>query len=127
MNSSDSVTKSIVRRIGSEEFINLKNNYYNRSLEELVLGRTTIIEKTLETNKKIIQKFEPAYIKPISKYGRAQFYAPYKQIGNIKIDTFWFNLLILWLETLILYITLYYNLLQKIVKYFENLRFTESD
>jgi len=127
MNSSDSVTKSIVRSIGSEEFINLKNNYYNRSLEELVLGRTTIIEKTLETNKKIIQKFEPAYIKPISKYGRAQFYAPYKQIGNIKIDTFWFNLLILWLETLILYITLYYNLLQKIVKYFENLRFTESD
>jgi len=127
MNSSDSVTKSIVRRIGSEEFINLKNNYYNRSLEELVLGRTTIIEKTLETNKKIIHKFEPAYIKPISKYGRAQFYAPYKQIGNIKIDTFWFNLLILWLETLILYITLYYNLLQKIVKYFENLRFTESD
>lgn len=127
MNSSDSVTKSIVRSIGSEEFINLKNNYYNRSLEELVLGRTTIIEKTLETNKKIIQKFEPAYMKPISKYGRAQFYAPYKQIGNIKIDTFWFNLLILWLETLILYITLYYNLLQKIVKYFENLRFTESD
>jgi energy-coupling factor transporter ATP-binding protein EcfA2 len=127
MNSSDSVTKSIVRRIGSEGIINLKNNYYNRSLEELVLGRTTIKEKTLETNKKLIQKFEPAYMKPVSKYGRAQFFAPYKQIGIIKIDTFWFNLLILWLETLILYITLYYNLFQKIVRYFENLRFTESD
>jgi ABC transport system ATP-binding/permease protein len=123
----DSVSNSVVSRMGEEEFVNLKTNYYNRSLEELVLGRTTIIDKTFETREKIIQKFEPAYMKPGSIYGRAHFYAPYKQIGNIKIDTFWFNLLILWFATLILYIILYINGLQKIVRYFGNLRHMKSD
>jgi ABC transport system ATP-binding/permease protein len=117
----DSVSNSIVTRIGKEEFIKLKNNYYNRSLEDLVLSRTTI-EKTIETKKKIIQKYEPAYMKPVSKYGQAQLYAPYKQIGKRKIDTYWFNILVLWFVTLVLYITLYYNLLQKTVTCFENLR-----
>lgn len=122
----ESVSSSIVARIGGEEFVNLKNNYYNVSLEDLVLDRTTI-DRTFETRKKIIQKYQPVYMKPVSKYGRAQFYAPYKQIGNIQIDTFWFNLLVLWFVTLGLYVALYFKLLQKIVTYFENLRFEKSN
>jgi ABC transport system ATP-binding/permease protein len=66
-------------------------------------------------------------MKATSKYGRAHFYAPFKMIGNIEIDTFLFNILVLWFVTLVLYIILYYNLLQKAVTYFENLRFLKSD
>jgi hypothetical protein len=119
--SKDSVSKSIVAKIGEEEFINLKSNYYNKSLAEIVLDRVTI-DKSFETPEKIIQKYEPVYMKPVSKYGRAQFYAPYKLIGNQKIDTYYFNILVIWSVTLVLYIALYFNLLQKIVTYFENLR-----
>lgn len=125
MNLKDSVSKSIVVRIGEEEFVNLKNNYYNISLEDLVLDKTTI-DKTFETQKKIIQKYEPVYMKPVSEYGRAQFYAPNKQIGKFEIDTFWFNVLVLWFETLGLYIALYFKLLQKVATYFENLQFAKS-
>jgi hypothetical protein len=53
---------------------------------------------------------------PTSKSGRTHFYAPYKQIGSIKIDTYWFNLLVLWLVSFGLYIALYYNLLQKLIE-----------
>jgi len=113
----DSVSNGIVSKIGEEQFVNLMNNYTNISLEDLVLGRTSIRDKTFETNDKIIQKFEPAYMKPDSKYGRAHFYAPYKQIGSIKIDTFWFNLLIMWIVALFMYILLYFNGLLNIFKY----------
>jgi hypothetical protein len=95
-------------------------------LKELVLDLATT-DKSFETPEKIIQKYEPANMKPVSKYGRAHFYAPYKQIGNIEIDTFWFNTLVLWFVNVFLYITLYYNLLQKTVTYFENLRFAKSN
>ncbi len=122
----DSVSNEIVSGIGEEQFVNLMNNYTNSSLEDLVLGRTSIIDKTLETNNKIIQKFEPAYMKPDSKYGRAHFYAPYKQIGSIKIDTFWFNLLIMWFAAVILYIALYFNALQKLFKYIGTLKVTKA-
>jgi hypothetical protein len=110
---------SIVKITDREELIYLRNNYYNRSLADLVLDRTTV-KKTLETDTKIIQKYEPVYMRAVSKYGRAHFYAPYKQIGNLKADTFWFNTAVLWLISLFLYIALYFRLLQKLITYFEN-------
>ena len=109
----DSVSNSVVSEIGKGELIKLKENYVNSSLEDLVLGRTSILDKTYETDSRIIQKFEPAYMKPYSNYGRTHFYAPYKLIGNLKIDTFWFNIFILWFATLILYIILNFNGLRK--------------
>jgi hypothetical protein len=83
--------------------------------------------KSLITSDRIIQKYKPVMMNPLSKYGRAQFYAPYKQIGNVKIDTFWFNLLVLWIVTFGLYIALYYKLLQKGINYLENMRLPISD
>jgi hypothetical protein len=64
-------------------------------------------------------------MKPTSKYGRAQFYAPYKQIGNAKIDTYWFDLMVLWIVTLVLYVCLYYNVLEKLIVSLTNLRIKE--
>jgi len=124
--SKDSVSKLPVNSIGNDEYIHLQNNYENKRLKDIILDRETP-EKTIETGDKIIQKYEPGYMKATSKYGRAHFYAPFKMIRNIEIDTFLFNILVLWFVTLVLYIILYYNLLQKAVTYFENLRFSKSD
>ena len=115
----DSVYKSIEKKIGKPELIKIEKNYSNKQLEMYVLDRLRV-DQSLETSKKIIQKSEPGYMKPTSKYGRSQFYSPYKQIGEIKIDTFWFDLMVLWLVTLGLYGALYYNLLQKLVTFIEN-------
>jgi ABC transport system ATP-binding/permease protein len=122
----DSVSNSIVSKIGKEAFINLKSDYYNNQLEKLVLDRDRV-DQSIETDKRIIQKNEPGYMKPLSKYGRAHFYAPYKQVGDIKIDTYWFNLMVLWIVTLALYIALYYNILQRFITFIENLRVKEPD
>jgi hypothetical protein len=114
-------------KIGMQEFIKFKEDHVNTSLEELVLSRTSILDKTFETDSRIIQKFEPAYMKPYSKYGRTHFYAPYKLIGNLKIDTFWFNIFVLWFATLILYIVLYFNIMRKALGLFVNRRFNKSN
>jgi hypothetical protein len=122
----DSVAKSLKESIGSDGLINLKNNYYNKQLENLVLDRMRV-EQFIETNKRIIQKYEPGYMSPLSKYGRAQYYTPYKLIGDIKIDTYWFNLIVLWLVALALYAALYFNLFQKFVSLFENISIKNSE
>jgi len=122
----DLVTKSIQEKISQEGLVMLKNTYYNKNLEDLVLDRFRV-DKYVETDDRIIQKMEPGYMKPDSKLGRAHFYAPYKQIGDIKIDTFWFNLIVLWIVTLTLYIALYYNLLEKMITVFSNLKLKESE
>ncbi len=122
----DSVSNVLESRIGKNELVDLENNYSNKQLEDIVLDRSNTIQ-FIETDSRIIQKADPAYMNPTSKAGRAHFYAPYKQIGNIKIDTFWFNLLVLWVVTLGLYVALYYNLLQKLIGVFENMKIKNTE
>ena len=122
----DLVYKSIETKIGKAELMKLEKNYSNKQLELYVLDRLRV-ERSIETKKRIIQKNEPGYMKPTSKDGRSQFYSPYKQIGEIKIDTYWFDLLVLWMVILALYVALYYNLLQKLLIFIENIRFKESE
>jgi ABC-type multidrug transport system ATPase subunit len=122
----DSVNISIEKKIGKKEFMKLQNDYSNTNLEDVVLNGLRS-EQSIETDRRIIQKYLPGYMKPTSKYGRAHFYAPYKQLGDIRIDTFWFNLLVLWIGgSLFLYLALYCNLLQKLVSRLENLRLKKS-
>jgi hypothetical protein len=52
---------------------------------------------------------------PTSRTGRAHFCSPYKVTGNVVFDTFWFNLAVIWLFSLILYAFLCFNVLTRIV------------
>jgi ABC-type multidrug transport system ATPase subunit len=124
--SEDSVTRSIITRIGKEKLLELEISYANKNLENIVLDRFRT-NQIIETRTGIIQKYEPGFMKPVSKYGRAHLYAPYKLIGDIKIDTFWFDLLVLWIVTALLYLVLYYNLLQKLAQYSEKLKLKEPE
>jgi hypothetical protein len=114
----DSVTGVVSAKIGKEGLHQLQQDYQNDQLDNGVLDRLRI-QNLVETDSKIIRKYEPAYMIPTSKYGMAHFYAPVKRIGNIQIDTFWFNLMILWFEILLFYLALYFNLLQKLLNVFD--------
>jgi hypothetical protein len=112
--------------IGREKYNELKDNYTNKRLNEVVLYEEAK-KKSIEAPQKIIQKFEPIFMSPVSRYGRAQFYTPYKQIANTTIDTFWFNILVLWAVTLIQYLALYYNLLQKLLTFIGKMRVPKQE
>jgi ABC transport system ATP-binding/permease protein len=118
--------ESVEKRIGRDKYNELKESFNNKRLNEVVLNEDAK-QKSIETSHKIIQKFEPVFMKPVSRYGRAQFYAPYKQIGEITIDTYWFNVLVLWVVTFILYIALYYKLLMRALTFIINLRVPKQD
>ena len=121
----DAVSDSIVNAIGLEGYVKLKDSYYNNRLADILLNNE-VPAKSLEMPTRIIQKFEPVFMKPVSINGRAHFYAPYKVVGNLKIDTYLFNLTVIWIVSLILYVTLYFNLLRKLVTYFGTLELKES-
>ena len=61
-------------------------------------------------------------MKPGSRLGRAHFFAPYKQLGNVKIGTLLFNAIVIWLMILFLFVTLYYNILKRFIAFLESLR-----
>ena len=103
----------------------LENDYYNYKLLEIVT-KPYERNKILVYNNSLVQNTDPIYMDP-DKFGplnfRTHFYAPAKYIFGIKTDTFVFDISLVLLSTILLYIILYYELLGKIVRFFENLRF----
>jgi hypothetical protein len=128
--------KGLVRKDAAEGLINdmegeegryrLRNNYENEGLMDLALDRINT-KKFIYTKEKIIQKYEPGYMKTTSRHGRSHFFAPSKMLGRREIDTYIFNLSVIWLVTIILYLALLLNLLRKFVTIFGNMRLKRSE
>jgi len=113
----DSTKAAIEDRFGKGYLEDLEMNYHNENLANFCLNLRSK-DRIVETKKKLIQKADPVYMLPTSSSGRAHFYAPCKRLGDTHIDTYWFNLGAIWFLTLVLYITLFTDLLRKIINYF---------
>jgi ABC-type multidrug transport system ATPase subunit len=99
-----------------EDFIFFRDNYQNENLSDLVKNSNTV-NKVIEFNNELIQKVDPIYLD--GQGLRAHFFAPTKQIFGKQIDTFWVNLGVIWLLSTLLFITLYYNTLKKLLDLIE--------
>ena len=117
----DALVNMIRNRMGEAEFQKLRDENYNDNLANIVLNRLNT-NKIYDSDKKLIQKADPIWMKPGSKHGRAHFYAPYKRLGNMKIDTLPFNIAAIWIMTAVLFITLYFNILKLFIVLLESLK-----
>ena len=115
------VIDATIKKIGIAGYVQLQDRYKNKRLDE-VLKNVNNPPDIYEGKKKIIQKTQPVFMIPDSKIGRAQFYAPYKVLGNLKIPTLIFNLSAIWIMISFFFVTLYYNLLKKFIDWLEALR-----
>ncbi len=102
-------------------YLQLKDDYENESLNDLVTNRTTPY-RILDLDGQYIQKIGPVYLDPVdSNIGRAHFFAPRKKIVGRYYDTFWVNICVIWVMSLALGITLYFDLLKKFINFLENI------
>jgi len=103
----DKITRALHKNIGDNKSFNeFKNKHYNVKLAEIVLNRTNLETYTVSENV-ILRKIEPIYQVPDSKSGRAQFYSSTKKIGRHTMNTLAFNIITLWIMTIIVSILLY--------------------
>ena len=116
------IRDSLVESLGGEELFNaLKDKYHNKRLATLVQNSDQLTSYYIE-DEEIIYLRDPVYRLPDSQSGRAHYFAPAKFIGDLKIDTFWFNTIRIWLAILLWYGLLYFDVLNKIISYFESIR-----
>ena len=91
----------------------------------MLLNRSEM-NNILEIDDKLISKYEPAYMIPTSTMGRAHFYSPVKKLGSLTIYTLWFNVIFIWITTLIFYLLLYFDVLKKVITKFENIHWKKA-
>jgi hypothetical protein len=107
-------------------YIEIKRQYHNESLEEIVTNNNEL-KKILEFDGQIYQMTNMVYKYP-ERMLISHFYAPKKKLFDGKYyPTFWVNLVIIWIMTLILYITLYFSLIKRTFSLFENLKYKLRD
>jgi len=116
--------QQMINDMGQDGFVNFKQTYYNKKLADIVLNRNEI-HKVYQTEQRLVQKKDPVFMEPTSNFGRAHFYAPLKIVNHIKINTLWYNVLMMWLLTGILYLALYLDILRKGIQYLKSLNIGE--
>ena len=119
----DSVRARLIKDLGSEEAYNaLRMKYTNDAVGDMVQNNSEI-NRILEWRGKLVQKYYPIYFtdhRPANPLDfTANFYVPTKPLWGTVYDTLYFNIAVIWVFTLVLYVTLYYQLLQKVISSLE--------
>ncbi len=96
----------------------LKMKYQNNAVSNLVENKRDI-KRVVEWDGELVQKIYPIYFNEHRPNHfldfRDNFYIPSKYFAGQKFDTLYFNLSMIWLMTIFVYISWYYELLKKAV------------
>jgi hypothetical protein len=105
------------------QYTQFKDQYHNETISEIVKNISES-HRIIERDGKLIQKIYPIYKDPDPEHVidfDAQFYMPSKHFLNKNIDTFYFNIGVIWSMSLVMGLLLYFEVLRKVVDGISNL------
>ena len=94
-------------------FQQIKNDNYNESIADVVKNQAEP-QRIIERDSRLYQKIYPIYMTPQPGHlldFRTEFYVPVKHFLGQYIDTFYFNILVIWSMSIFLIVTLYFDAL----------------
>ena len=108
-------------------YINRRNKFYNEKLQDIVQN---VFEhnKIIRYENHLIQQVDPIFLDADNTtwFGfRSHFYAPRKWFMGNYYDTFYFNIVVIWLMSLLLYVTLYFDLLKRVIDWAGKINFSK--
>jgi hypothetical protein len=117
-NQASSKREKIVNKINREQKHGMEiliNAHENANLKDLMTNRQ-VVDKMLEIDGKLIQKIDPIYLDPEPNgIIRAHFFAPRKPLAGNYYATYWVNSFVIWGMSLLMAVTLYFDMLKKLL------------
>lgn len=98
--------------------------YHNESISDLAL-KVFEKNKILQYRDELVQQYDPVYRDPIPRNlfdFQSHFLAPRKHFLGFYFDTFWFNLSVIWVMSLTLYLMLHFNALARLGSLFKAIK-----
>jgi ABC transport system ATP-binding/permease protein len=95
----------------------LRDRYHNEGVSDIV-RKVYEKNKILEYDHQLVQHYDPIYQDPYvgSIWTlRTHFYSPVKPFMGKTYDTFWYNMIVIWILTMLLYLALYFEWLKKLI------------
>jgi ABC-type multidrug transport system ATPase subunit len=101
----DAIMSGMLREIGKPAVLKLKRENHNSKLEDFVIGADQ--QRMLDViDGHIVPRSGLIFLTPRSHIGRAPFYSSEKIVGSYHIETFWYNIAMLLLMSIILIVLL---------------------
>ena len=106
---------SVVKVLGNENLIALKNRYTNENIENLLLNKNDFSIIIRDENS-LIQRFQPVYM-PVDPGTsiRSALYVADKNVLGYTVSTWYLNLVVIWSMTVALMVMLYFNIFNRII------------
>jgi len=106
----------LMDELSSRQLDEYRQRYHNKGLKEL-MEASNMSKKVIEYKGRLLQQVDPVFHDPL-EYShafdyRTHFLAPRKYLFGKYYDTYYFNILVIWLMSFVLYIALYFNLIRK--------------
>lgn len=105
------------------QFSAFKDGYHNDAITDLVKNISEA-HRIVEVDGRLVQKIYPVYKDPDPDHVidfDAQFYMPAKHFLGQNVDTLFFNAGVIWFMTIVLALTLYFDILRKIMNAISNI------
>ncbi|MDP4678768.1 MAG: ABC transporter permease, partial [Cyclobacteriaceae bacterium] len=113
----EKIANLIATTEGNIAYTKLKNDNENKNVV-FYLKNKAAENRILNTGDELIRKIDPIYLNPqpdgILDF-RTHFYSPQKHFAGSYFDTLYFNIVIIWLMSITLIFTLYFDVMRKIV------------
>ncbi len=112
----DQITNTIIKNKDGIKNLNfLIDNYSNENLNDFVKNAH---ENPIDESKhELIQRYQPVFMDgPYNSFVRSQFFVSRKNVGGNYFSTWYVNMAVIWVMSLILAITLYLNVLKKTIR-----------
>ncbi|MBN1951321.1 MAG: ATP-binding cassette domain-containing protein [Bacteroidales bacterium] len=93
------------------------NDYYNEGIAD-ILKKVYEKNKILVYENQFIQHIDPIYEYPVPEHKlsfRSHLYAPKKHFWGQYFETYWFNMVVIWILTTLLYVMLYFDVLRRLL------------
>lgn len=124
----DRMTNKAIAQYGNDGFNDFKDIYQNESISDVV---QKIFEKNkiLRDGNSLIQNVDPIYKMPEPEgflSFRTHFFAPQKHFAGHYYETLWFNIVMVWIFTILMYVVLYFDLLRKMFNTFGELKYLKK-
>jgi len=104
---------------GKVEYQMLLSKNQNSKIEELVKNEGSDLDEIIEGDGKLIATADPIYRDGSRNYFiRSHFFAPTKNVFGKLYSTYWINIIVIWGMSLLLLLTLYFDVLRKMLNLF---------
>lgn len=101
------------------EYQQLLSNYQNSKIEDLLKNAGSDLDEIVESDGKLIATGDPIYRDgPKDHFIRSHFFSPTKNVFGKLYSTYWVNISVIWGMSFLLWLTLYFDVLRKILNLF---------